>query len=67
MNASSVEQSRGSKVWSAIQGNVPRDSINKDKHHRSAGQREVLKYLGESCYHRIECSVANSLAALMRK
>ena len=27
----------------------------------------VEKYLVESCYHRIKCSVANSLAALMRK
>ena len=67
MNASSTKQSRGPKVWSAIQGNVPGNSIDKDKHHRSAGQREVLKYLRESCYHCIECSVANSLAALMRK
>ena len=28
---------------------------------------EVGKYLRESCYHRIECSAANSLATLMRK
>jgi len=42
MNASSAKQSRGPKVWSAIQGNVPGNSIDKDKHHRSAGQREVL-------------------------
>ena len=28
---------------------------------------EAQKYLRESCYHRIECSVANFLAALMRK
>ena len=67
MNASLAEQSQSPKVWSTIQGNVLGDSIDKDKHHRSVGQREVLKYLRESCYHRIKCSVANSLAALMRK
>jgi len=55
------------KVWFAIQDNILGDFINKDKHYRSIGQREVLKYLRESCYHRIECSVANSLATLMRK
>ena len=26
---------------------------------------EAKKYLRKSCYHRIECSVANSLAAFM--
>ena len=60
-----VEQSRGPKVWSAIQGNVPRDSIDKDTHHEGTGQKAIMKYLRESCYHRIECSVTNSLAALM--
>ena len=66
-NASSTEQSRGQKVRSAIQSNVPGDSIDKDTHHESTGQRETMKYLRESCYHRIECFVANSLAALMWK
>ena len=60
-----VEQSRGPKVWYAIQGNVSGDSIDKDTHHESTGQRATMKYLRESCYHRIECSVTNSLAALM--
>ena len=44
-NASSAEQSRGQKVQSAIQINVPRDSVNKDIHHKSTGQREAMKYL----------------------
>ena len=48
-------------------GNVPRDSIDKDTHHESTGHRKAMKYLRESCYHRIEYSVTNSLAALMRK
>ena len=34
-NALSVEQSRGPKVWFAIQGNVSGDSIDKDTHHES--------------------------------
>ena len=66
-NASSTEQSRGQKVWSAIQSNVPGNSIDKDTYHESTGQRETMKYLRESCYHRIECFVANSMAALMWK
>ena len=36
-------------------------------HHERTGQMRAMKYLGESYYHRIECSVANSLIALMRK
>ena len=66
-NASLAEQSRGQMVWSAIQSNISGDSIDKDIHHESTGQRKAMKYLRESCYHRIECSVTNSLAALMRK
>ena len=48
----------------AIQSNVLGVSIDKDTRHGSMG---VMKYLRESCYHRIKYSVANSLAALMRK
>ena len=66
-NASSAEQSRGLKVWSTIQGNIPGDSIDNDTYHESTRQREAMKYLRESFYNRIECSVANSLVALMRK
>ena len=62
-----VEQSRGPKVWFAIQGNVLRDSIDKDIHHEGTRQRGTIKYLRESYNHHIECFVANSLAALMRK
>ena len=43
------------------------DSIDKDMHHESTGQRKTMKYLRESCYHHIECFVANSLTALMKK
>ena len=39
-NDSSAESSRGPKMWFAIRGNVPGDSIDKDTHHESIGQRE---------------------------
>ena len=66
-NASSVEQSRDHKVWSDIKSNVLDNSIDEDKYQKGTGQREAMKYLRESYYHRIKCSAANSLAALMRK
>ena len=46
-NASSTEQNRGQKVWSAIQSNILGDSIDKGTHHESTGQREAVKYLRE--------------------
>ena len=61
------EHNRGSKVWSAIQGNIPGSSIDKDTYHEGTGRRRTTKYLRESYYHHIECSVANSLTAFMRK
>ena len=36
-------------------------------HYERTKQMGIEKYIRESCYHRIECSVANSLAALMKK
>ena len=52
-------------MWFAIQSSIPEDFIDKDTHHESTRQMKVMKYLRESCYYRIECSIANSLAALM--
>ena len=66
-NALSAEQSWGPKAWFAIYGNIPRDSIDKDTYHEGTGQSGTMKYLRESYYHCIECSTANSLAALMWK
>ena len=63
-DASLTKQSKGQKVRSAIQSNVLGVSIDKDACYGSMG---VIKYLRESCYYRIKYSVANSLAALMRK
>ena len=67
MSAFSTKQSRGQKVQSAVQSNVSGSSIDKDIHHESTRQREVMKYLRESCYHRIKYSTINSLTALMWK
>ena len=64
-NASSAEQSKGQKVRSTIKSNVLGNSTVKNKYKEGKGQREAMKYLRESSYHRIECSTANSLAALM--
>ena len=63
-DAFSAKQSRGQKVQSSIQINVLGVFIDKDARHGSMG---AMKYLRESCYHRIKCSIANSLTALMRK
>ena len=52
-------------MCSVIQGDIPETSIDKDVHHKRIGQIGAVKYLRESCYHRIECSAANPLAALM--
>ena len=45
MNASSDNQSRGLKRWSAVQGNVLGSSVGMDKHCRNIEQGGVLKYL----------------------
>ena len=66
-DATSVDQSRSSKLWSAIQGNIPGNSISKGTHPEGTGQMRTMKYLRENCYHYIECSIPNSLTALMRK
>ena len=36
-------------------------------HYEHTRGMRAKKYLRESCYHSIECSIANSLATLMRK
>ena len=63
----SVKQSRDQKVCFVIQSDILGSSIDKDMYYERIGQMGAEKYLRESCYHRIECSAVNSLAALMRK
>ena len=66
-NVSSTEQSKDQKVRSAIKSNVPGDSIVKDKYQEVTRHEKDKKYLRKGCYHRIKCSAANSLTALMWK
>ena len=64
---SSAKRSRDQNVFSIIQSNILGNSIDKNMHYECTRQMGAVKYLRESCYHRIEYFVANSLAALMRK
>ena len=54
-------------MCSVIQSDVLGSSIDKDMHCERIGQMGAKKYLGESYYHHIKCSVTNSMTALMRK
>ena len=63
-DASLDKQGRVQKVRPVIQSNILGVFINKDARHGGMG---AMKYLRESYYHRIECSVANSLTAIIRK
>ena len=64
---SSAKRSKDQKVCSVIRSNIPGNSIDKDMHYERTGQMGAVKYLRESYYNRIECSVTNSMATLMRK
>ena len=39
------EHNRGPKVWSTIQRNIPRSSINIDTYYEGIGQKGITKYL----------------------
>ena len=62
---SSAKRRRGQKVCSVVENDILRNSINKDMHCEHTGQMGAKKYLSKSCYHHIEYSAANSLAAFM--
>ena len=64
---SSAKRSKGQNVCSIIQNDIPGNFVDNDMYYEHIGQMGAGKYLRENCYHRIECSVANSLAVLMRK
>ena len=49
------------------QSDFPRSSSDRDVHRKHTRKVGTQKYIRESCYHNIECFVANSLAALMGK
>ena len=54
-----------SNMYSSNQGDLLGSSGDKDVHHKRIRMRGTQKYLRESCYHRIECTVATFLAAFM--
>ena len=62
---SSAKQRRGQKMSPITQGDFPGSSIDKDTPYERTRGRGAKKYLGESCYHRIKYSAANSLTAFM--
>ena len=49
------------------QSDLPGSSNDRDVRHKRTRKMGTQKYLRESCCRSIECSVANSLAALTRK
>ena len=66
-NIPSAKRSEDQSVCAIIHGNVPGSSIDKDMHYECTRGMGARKYIRESYYHCIECSVDNSLTALMMK
>ena len=62
-----AKQSKYQNMCPIIEGDITGSSIDKDVHYERTKGMEVRKYLRESCYHCIECSVVNSLGTLMMK
>ena len=58
---------RKSGIDPTDQSDFRRSSSDRDMHHKRTRNMGIQKYLRESCYHSIECFVANSLATLLRK
>ena len=56
-----------SNMYSNNQGDLLGSSNDKDVHHKYIRMMRTQKYLRESCYHRIECTVTTFLAAFMWK
>ena len=54
-----------SNMYSNNQGDLPRNSSDRDVHHEHTRRRGTQKYLRENCYHRIECTAATFLTAFM--
>jgi len=64
-NIPSAKCNEDQDVPSIIQGDVPGGSIDKDMHYDHKGRMRARKYLRKCCCHRIKCSAANFLIALM--
>ena len=56
-----------SDIDSNDQNDLPGSSNDRNMHHKRTKKMGTQKYLRKSYYYRIECSVTNSLAALMKK
>ena len=54
-----------SSTYSSNLGNPPRSSSNRNVSHECARRKETQKYLRESYYHHIKCTIATFLAAFM--
>ena len=54
-------------VYPIIQSDLLGNFTDRDVNYDRIGGMKAYKYLKESCYHHIECSITNSLVALMRK
>ena len=52
-------------MYSNNQGDLSGNSSNKDVHHKRIRMMGTHKYLRESCYHRIECTITTFLTAFM--
>ena len=52
-------------MYSNNQGDLPRNSSDRDVHHEHTRRKGTQKYLRENCYHRIECTSATFLTAFM--
>ena len=66
-NISLDKRSTDRSVYPIVQGDILGNSTDKDMRYKRTRGIGAKKYLRESCYHCIECSIANFLAALMRK
>ena len=64
-NVSSDRLSTAQMCILKVQGNLPRSSSGRNVYLEYTRGLGAQKYLRESCYHRIKCSAANFLAALM--
>ena len=55
-----------SDIVSNDQSDIPGSFNDRNIHHKLTRKIGTQKYLRESCYYHIKCSITNSLAALMR-
>ena len=54
-----------SNMYSNNRGDLPRNSSDKDVHHKYTRRRGTQNYLRKSCYHHIECTATTFLTTFM--